>query len=66
MPYEVVKRGEKWLTINSETQDVKGTHDTKEEALRQMRLLYHVKGMVIRTRRLISRTMMTGMKQEIN
>jgi len=42
MPYAVVKRGEKWLTINKQTKDVKGTHATREEALSQMRLLYHV------------------------
>lgn len=44
MPYGVRKRGDKWVTINTETNEVKGTHDTKEEAERQMRLLYHVKG----------------------
>ncbi len=44
MPYDVEKRGNKWVTINTETGDVKGTHDTKEKAIRQMRLLYHVKG----------------------
>jgi len=44
MPYDVEKRGNKWVTLNTDTGDVKGTHDTKEEALRQMRLLYHVKG----------------------
>ena len=44
MPYEVEKRGNKWVTINTDTGDVKGTHDTKEGALRQMRLLYHIKG----------------------
>ena len=44
MPYDVEKRGNKWVTLNTETGDVKGTHDTKEKAIRQMRLLYHVKG----------------------
>ena len=42
MPYQIVKKGSKWLTINSETKDVKGTHDSREKALKQMRLLYHV------------------------
>ncbi len=42
MPYAVNKRGEKWVTINSETGHVKGTHPTKEKAMSQMRLLYHV------------------------
>ena len=44
MPYDVEKRGNKWVTLNTETGDVKGTHDTREKALRQMRLLYHIKG----------------------
>jgi len=44
MPYGVEKRGNKWVTLNTDTGDVKGTHDSKEKALRQMRLLYHVKG----------------------
>ena len=43
MPYKVEKRGDKWVTINSDTGDVKGTHDTKGKAIRQMRLLYMVK-----------------------
>jgi hypothetical protein len=43
MPYGVEKRGDKWVTINTDTGDVKGTHDTKEKAQRQMRLLYHLK-----------------------
>lgn len=44
MPYDVEKRGNKWVTLNTETGDIKGTHDTREKALRQMRLLYHIKG----------------------
>lgn len=43
MPYNVRRRGNKWVTYNTETGDVKGTHDTREGALKQMRLLYHVK-----------------------
>ena len=42
MPYAVVRRGKKWLTINTETKDVKGTHSSREEAMSQMRLLYGV------------------------
>ena len=42
MPYAVHKRGEKWVTINSETGDVKGTHDTRDKAMKQMRLLQMV------------------------
>jgi len=44
MPYQVVKRGDKWQTINSETGDVKGTHSSKESAVKQLRLLYMVEG----------------------
>jgi len=43
MPYGVRKDGNKWITYNTETGDVKGTHDTKEKAQKQMRLLYMVK-----------------------
>lgn len=42
MPYAVRKRGNQWVTINKETGDVKGTHSSREKALAQMRLLYHV------------------------
>ena len=42
MPYAVEKRGDKWVTINTETGKVKGTHDTKKKAIRQMRLLYGI------------------------
>ena len=43
MPYAVEKRGDKWVTINTDTGKVKGTHDSKIKATRQMRLLYMVK-----------------------
>ncbi len=39
MPYSVYKRGEKWVVINTETKDVKGTHDSKVKAIRQINLL---------------------------
>jgi hypothetical protein len=42
MPYAIRKRGNKWVVINKETGKVKGTHDTKEKAIRQMRLLYGI------------------------
>jgi len=53
MPYRVVKRNGKWLTINKDTGDVKGTHSSKAKALAQMRLLYHVEagGKLTRTKR---------------
>jgi hypothetical protein len=43
MPYAVRKRGDKYLTVNSETGEVKGTHDSKQKAVAQLRLLYGVK-----------------------
>ena len=43
MPYQITKRGSRWLVINSETKEVKGTHDSKDKANKQMRLLYMVK-----------------------
>jgi len=43
VPYAVEKRGDKWVTINSDTNEVKGTHDSKAKATRQMRLLYMIK-----------------------
>ena len=42
MPYKIEERNGKWLTINKETNEVKGTHDTREKAVKQMRLLYMV------------------------
>jgi hypothetical protein len=42
MPYSIVKRGDKYLTINKETGKVKGTHDTRKKAVAQMRLLYKI------------------------
>ena len=42
MPYDVRKQGKKWITYNSESGEVKGTHASKEKALAQMRLLYGV------------------------
>ena len=43
MPYSVRRQGNKWITYNTETGDTKGTHATKEKAVKQMRLLYMVK-----------------------
>ena len=42
MPYAVYKRGERWVTVNKATGKVHGTHDSREKAMSQMRLLYHV------------------------
>jgi len=42
MPYKVIKKGNKYVVINSETDDVKGTYDTKASAVKQVSLLYKV------------------------
>lgn len=39
MPYKVKEHDGKWQVINADTEEVKATHDTKEEAERQVRLL---------------------------
>ena len=39
MPYEIVKRGEKWLVRNKEAGHVKGTHDSETKAQHQINLL---------------------------
>lgn len=42
MPYEVKKDGDKYLVLNSETKDVKATHeppDAEDKAKRQVELL---------------------------
>jgi hypothetical protein len=40
MPYEIRKRGSKYVVVNAKTGDVRGTHDTKAKALAQLRALY--------------------------
>jgi len=45
MPYSIRKAGEKWEVINTETQEVKGTHeppDAEQKAQRQADLLNEV------------------------
>jgi len=39
MPYAIEKRGNKWVVLNTETKDVKGRHDSKIKAQRQINLL---------------------------
>lgn len=39
MPYDIDKRGNKWVVYNTETGSVKGRHDTEEKAQRQINLL---------------------------
>jgi len=40
MPWDVKKQGNKFITYNTETGEVKGKHDTREKAMKQQRLLY--------------------------
>ena len=42
MPYTIRKKGNVWLTVNTETGKIKGTHRTKKLAEAQRRLLYGV------------------------
>lgn len=43
MPYKIEERNGKWLVINKETKDVKGTHDSEIKARRQINLLRGIK-----------------------
>jgi hypothetical protein len=42
MPYKIVKKGNKYLTVNKQTGKVKGTHSSRKKALSQMKLLYMI------------------------
>lgn len=44
MPYAVQKRKNEYIVKNTETGEVKGTHKARTNALKQMRLLYMIKG----------------------
>ncbi len=39
MPYAIQKRGKKWAVVNTETGKVKGRHDSRVAAQRQINLL---------------------------
>lgn len=39
MPYKVTPNGDSFDVVNTQTEDVKATHDTKEEADKQVELL---------------------------
>lgn len=39
MPYDMEKRGKKWVVFNTETKEVKGRHDDKIKGQRQLNLL---------------------------
>jgi hypothetical protein len=40
MPYSVSRRGNKWVVYNPESGKVFGTHETREQAMAQVRALY--------------------------
>ena len=40
MPWEIKKRGSKWVVVKKGTTRVYGTHDTRQEAVAQLRALY--------------------------
>jgi hypothetical protein len=42
MPYSVVPKDGKFCVINTDTQDEKACHDTKEEAEQQVKLLHAI------------------------
>jgi len=42
MPYAIENRDGKFVVVNRQTRDVKGTHDTRAGAEKQMRLLYGI------------------------
>ncbi len=42
MPYQVIKRGDKYGVMNMDTKEMKGMHESREKAMKQMRLLYMV------------------------
>lgn len=42
MPYKVEERDGKHCVVNADTNDVKGCHDSKEDAERQVRLLHEL------------------------
>ncbi len=40
MPWDIKRQGNKWATYNTDTGKVNGLHDTREKAIKQLRLLY--------------------------
>ena len=44
MPYAIHKQGNTWVVVNKDTGKEHGKHDSKEKAMKQMRLLYGVEG----------------------
>ena len=42
MPYEIRKSGNMWEVMNKDSGKSHGKHDSREKAMKQMRLLYMV------------------------
>lgn len=42
MPYKAEERDGEWVVINTETDEVKAHHESKEAAERQVRLLHEI------------------------
>jgi hypothetical protein len=42
MPWKIVKSGNKWKVVSKTSGKTKGTHETREEALKQLRALYYL------------------------
>lgn len=40
MPYDIVKRKDKFCVVKADTEKTMGCHDTRDEALKQQRALY--------------------------
>lgn len=40
MPWEIKKRGSEWVVVKKGTTKVYGAHDTRQEAVAQLRALY--------------------------
>ncbi len=44
MPYRIEEKGEKWCVYNSDTGEKKGEHDSRMQAMKQMKALYAAEG----------------------
>lgn len=42
MPFEIIKKNNKFLVVNKDTGALRGTHNTREKAVAQLRLLYYL------------------------
>lgn len=51
MPYKIIKKNNKFVVINETTGAKRGTHDSYDKAVAQMRLLYGIEKGTIKKRR---------------